>query len=168
MKLRAFSNGLLVAPTFTVRCSIGKGGMKPAAEKTEGDGASPTGVWPIRTVLFRPDRVARPETGVPVEALSPDDGWCDDPADPHYNRAVKLPYPASAERMWRDDHVYDIVVILGHNDAPVEPGKGSAIFFHLARDGYTPTEGCIAVTKTDMDRILGEVKPGWSMEILAA
>ncbi len=99
--------------------------------------------------------------------MTQDDGWCDDPADPEYNRPVKLPYPASAEAMWREDGAYDIVVILGHNDNPVVPGLGSAIFLHLCKPGLPPTQGCIAVERADLEALLGEAQPGDAVEIAA-
>jgi len=166
VKLRAFANGMLVTPWGTVRCALGKGGVVPADVKREGDGASPAGLWPIRRVLYRPDRGAAPVAAFPVAAIAPDDGWCDAAHDPAYNRPVRLPYPASAERMWREDHVYDIVVVLAHNDDPVVAGAGSAIFFHLAKPGFAPTEGCIAVTRPDMETILARAPVGTAMEIL--
>jgi L,D-peptidoglycan transpeptidase YkuD (ErfK/YbiS/YcfS/YnhG family) len=137
----------------------------PAADKREGDGASPAGVWPIRRVLYRPDRGSAPTTALPVAAISEDDGWCDAPEDPAYNRPVKLPYPASAERMWRDDHLYDLVVILGHNDDPPVAGLGSAIFLHLAKPDYAPTHGCVAVARADLEAFLGAAQAGDAVEI---
>jgi L,D-peptidoglycan transpeptidase YkuD (ErfK/YbiS/YcfS/YnhG family) len=133
-----------------LRCALGAAGVTPAAEKREGDGKSPLGVWPIPRVLFRPDRCARPVTALPVLALRAQDGWCDAPGDPNYNRLVELPYAASAERLWRDDELYDVVAVLGHNDAPAVPGLGSAIFLHLARADYAPTQGCVAIARADM------------------
>jgi L,D-peptidoglycan transpeptidase YkuD (ErfK/YbiS/YcfS/YnhG family) len=130
------------------RCAIGKGGI--TQDKREGDGATPVGGWPLRRVLYRPDRLDPPETTLPVAALTPEDGWCDDPRDSSYNRAVSLPYPASHERLWRDDGIYDVIVILGHNDDPPLPGAGSAIFLHVARDGYGPTLGCVALALPDL------------------
>jgi L,D-peptidoglycan transpeptidase YkuD (ErfK/YbiS/YcfS/YnhG family) len=129
-------------------CAIGRGGI--GAKSGEGDGLTPVGIFPIRRVLYRPDRVARPRTNLPVEAIAQDDGWCDAPDDAAYNQPVKLPYAASHERMWRDDHLYDVVVVLGFNDAPVMPGKGSAIFLHVARPDYGPTEGCVALALPDL------------------
>jgi L,D-peptidoglycan transpeptidase YkuD (ErfK/YbiS/YcfS/YnhG family) len=142
--------------TRTWRCAIGKGGVRPESEKREGDGATPTGMFPLRRVLYRPDRLARPETELPVRALAPDDGWCDDPADPNYNRPVKLPYPASHECLWRDDGIYDVIVVLGHNDDPPVAEMGSAIFLHVARPDYGPTQGCVALALPDLLEVLKE------------
>lgn len=108
----------------------------------------------------------QPQTALPVSALQQDDGWCDAPGDPNYNRAVKLPYPKSAESMWRDDHLYDVVAILGFNDDPVVDGAGSAIFLHCAREDYGPTEGCVALKLPDLLRALSGLKPGATIKIL--
>ena len=130
------------------RCAVGRGGIR--ADKSEGDGATPRALLPLRRVLYRADRLPPPRCAVPVEPLAPSDGWCDDPADAAYNRPVTLPHPARHEEMWRADHVYDIVGVLGWNDAPVARGRGSAIFLHLARPDYAPTEGCIALSLPDL------------------
>ena len=167
MIFTATADGFLDLGPRRVRCALGKGGVKPAAAKREGDGASPAGVWPIRRVLYRPDRGKAPKTVFPVAAITRADGWCDDPADPAYNRPVALPYPARCEVMWRDDNAYDIVVILAHNDDPPVPGLGSAIFLHLAKPGYPPTEGCVAVAREDMEALLAVAKPGDAVEIAA-
>ncbi len=167
MIFTATSDGWLDLGERKARCALGPAGVKPAAEKREGDLASPAGVWPIREVWYRPDRGPPPATEFRVHAMDEDDGWCDDPADPAYNRHVKLPYPASAERLWRDDGVYDIVVVLGHNDDPPVPGLGSAIFLHLCKPGYPPTHGCIAVERTDLEALLEEARPGDAVEIRA-
>jgi L,D-peptidoglycan transpeptidase YkuD (ErfK/YbiS/YcfS/YnhG family) len=163
----ATAEGLLDLGDRKVRCALGSSGVIPAADKREGDGASPAGVWPIRRVLYRPDRGAAPQTELPVEAMSPDDGWCDAPGDPAYNRSVKLPYPASAEAMWRDDGIYDVVVVLGHNDDPPVAPMGSCIFLHLARPDFSPTQGCVAVTREDLERLLAQARPGDTLEIRA-
>ena len=138
--------------TSVFPCALGRGGS--LAIKREGDGATPIGVWPVRRVYYRADRVRRPRCRVPVQAIRPADGWCDAPADRNYNRLVHHPYPASAERLWRDDHLYDLVVVLGHNDRPRRRGMGSAIFMHLARASFTPTEGCVAMRERDLRRVL--------------
>ncbi len=154
-------------------CVIGTGGALPAADKREGDGATPLGEWPVRGVLLRPGRVTLAELGghlaVPWRWVRENDGWCDDPADPAYNRPVTLPRTMSHERLARADQAYDIIVVLGHNDAPPVPGMGSAIFFHLwvpGPDG-TPkaTEGCVAVAPESMRAILPILRPGMAMRI---
>jgi L,D-peptidoglycan transpeptidase YkuD (ErfK/YbiS/YcfS/YnhG family) len=167
MTIKAWADGRFSAFGVEGRCAVGKTGVKAAAEKREGDGASPLGVWPIRRVLYRADRVPAPGTALPCTAIEPDDGWCDAPNDPAYNRPVTLPYAASAERLFRDDHVYDIVVVLGHNDDPVIPGAGSAIFWHIAQPDWRGTEGCIAVTLETMREALEKAQLGDAVEILA-
>ncbi|MDB5497207.1 MAG: hypothetical protein JWP28_1238 [Phenylobacterium sp.] len=168
MIFTATADGWLDLGVRRVRCAVGKAGVKPAAEKREGDLASPAGVWPIRRLLYRPDRGPPPKTALPVEALTRDDGWCDAPDDADYNRPIKLPHPASFEKMWRDDGLYDLVVVLGHNDDPPKPHLGSCIFLHLAREGYAPTEGCVAVTRADLEELLAAAGPGDAVEIRQA
>ena len=136
-------------------CAIGWGGVR--SNKREGDGATPAGRFPLRSVLYRPDRMAPPRTALPAAPLDRRDGWCDDPAHPLYNRPLRLPHEARHEKLWRADHVYDLIVILGHNDAPVVPGAGSTVFLHVAQPDYAPTAGCIAVAAGDLLTILAGV-----------
>jgi L,D-peptidoglycan transpeptidase YkuD (ErfK/YbiS/YcfS/YnhG family) len=161
----ATADGVMDIGGRAVRCALGPAGVRPASIKREGDGASPAGVWPIREVYYRPDRGPPPATEFRVHALSPDDGWCDDPADPAYNRPVKLPYGASCEEMWREDEAYDIVVTLGYNDDPPVPGRGSAIFLHLRKPGYPPTAGCVAIARPELEALLAKARPGDAVEI---
>ena len=165
MNFTATADGWLNLGERRVRCALGPAGVIAGDRKREGDGASPAGVWPIRRVLYRPDRGPPPASAFQVQAMSKDDGWCDDPADAAYNQPVRLPYGASAESLWRDDGIYDIVVILGHNDDPPVPGLGSAIFLHLSRPGYSPTQGCVAVARADLEELLGHARPGDVVEI---
>jgi L,D-peptidoglycan transpeptidase YkuD (ErfK/YbiS/YcfS/YnhG family) len=141
-----------------VACAIGRAGA--TTQKREGDGKSPVGRWPLRSALYRPDRVAPPRTRFPCLPLVPEDGWCDDPRDPNYNRPVPLPYPARCEALWRDDAIYDVIVILGHNDDPPVPGAGSAIFLHHARKSYAPTEGCVGLAPPDLTDFLAQTEAG--------
>lgn len=140
------------------RAAIGPGGI--ALKRGEGDGITPVGSWPVREVFYRADRVAKPLTMLPVRATTPSDGWCDAPGDANYNRFVTLPYPASAESLWREDHLYDLVLVLGYNDDPVVPGKGSAIFLHMARPDYSATHGCVALAQDDVLGALAQLQPG--------
>lgn len=149
---RVTAEGLLRFRGETLRCALGAGGLR--ADKREGDGATPTGLLPLRRVLFRADRGPPPLAAVPVEPIAPEDGWCDDPGHPDYNRQVRLPHPARHERLWREDAIHDVVGVLGWNDAPVVRGRGSAIFLHLARPGLPPTAGCIALPGPDLRRLL--------------
>lgn len=151
---RVLPEGRLILGGFVLRCALGKGGVRAPTEKREGDGATPAAIMPLRRLFFRADRLAAPRCAVPVEPIAENDGWCDDPAHPLYNRRVTLPFGASHERLWRDDHVYDLVGVLGWNDAPVERGRGSAIFLHLARPDYAPTEGCVALSERDLRTVL--------------
>ena len=138
--------------TLRVAVVLGAGGIR--AQKGEGDGATPSGLLTLRRVLYRADRGSAPASAVPREALAPDDGWCDDPGHPDYNRMVRLPHPARHERLWRDDGLYDIVGVLGWNDDPVRPGRGSAIFLHAAHPDGRPTEGCIALAPAALRQVL--------------
>jgi L,D-peptidoglycan transpeptidase YkuD (ErfK/YbiS/YcfS/YnhG family) len=147
------------------RCAVGRGGVSSA--KREGDGATPIGTWPLRQVLYRPDRGMRPVTTLQTVPLKSVDGWCDAPADPNYNRMVRHPYPASAEHLWRRDSIYNLIVVVGYNDAPVVPGKGSAIFLHIARPDYSPTAGCVAFSRRDLVTILGMLSPASRLVVSA-
>jgi L,D-peptidoglycan transpeptidase YkuD (ErfK/YbiS/YcfS/YnhG family) len=157
--------GLVLAGDLRLACAIGRGGA--VRDKREGDGATPVGRYPIRRLVYRPDRIMPPAGGwrLPASEIAEADGWCDDPADPAYNRPVTLPYPASTECMWREDRLYDMVVILGHNDDPPVPGRGSAIFMHVAKPDYAPTEGCVALDPEDLRRLLALIGPGDEIEI---
>ena len=150
----ATARGKFSGNGITCQCAIGRGGMIAAAQKREGDGTTPLGKWRMKRVFYRPDRLDRPETALPVIPLAEHDGWCDAPDHPMYNRPVRLPFSASHERLWRDDHVYDLIVELTHNDDPIVAGLGSAVFFHLSRDDFRPTEGCVAIPQDYMLAVL--------------
>jgi L,D-peptidoglycan transpeptidase YkuD (ErfK/YbiS/YcfS/YnhG family) len=145
------------------RAAVGSGGVR--ADKREGDGATPAGTYPLLGALYRGDRIARPRTRLALTNLDPFYGWVDDPGDANYNRLVSLPYPASAERMWREDGLYDLVVVIGYNTDPVTAGAGSAIFLHVARPDFAPTRGCIAVDRAALALILTALGPGSTITI---
>jgi L,D-peptidoglycan transpeptidase YkuD (ErfK/YbiS/YcfS/YnhG family) len=143
--------------------AVGRAGVK--ADKREGDGATPAGTYPLISVLYRKDRVTPPASRLPVRPLAPNDGWVDEPTDPRYNRLVELPYPASAEEMWREDHLYDVLVVIGYNVEPVIPGAGSAIFLHVATPDFAPTAGCVAVSKEVLLGLIPLLGPGSTITI---
>lgn len=157
MDIEVFAPGRLVWRDREWRCALGRGGIR--RDKREGDGATPAGRWQLRSVLYRADRLAPPATGLIARPLKPDDGWCDDPADDHYNRQIKKPFIAGHEDLWRDDHVYDVIVVLGHNDRPPVAGMGSAVFLHVAKPDYAPTQGCVALARDDLLALLAETGP---------
>ncbi|MEL6727933.1 MAG: L,D-transpeptidase family protein [Pseudomonadota bacterium] len=161
----ATASGRFIAGDHDFFCTIGRAGVIAAAEKREGDGASPIGSWRMKRVFYRADRLDRPATGLPVTPLHPNDGWCDAPDHPLYNRPVTLPFPASHEQLWRDDHAYDVIVELAHNDAPVVPGLGSAIFLHLAHDDERATAGCVALSAETMLTVLKQASEDSYLEI---
>ena len=151
----ASSAAILRAGHRTLRCALGKGGIRSV--KREGDGASPRGQWELKTVYYRADRIRRPPGGLPVRPISLRDGWCDAAADRNYNRFVHHPYPASAEHLHRLDGLYDVLVVLSYNTRPRAKGRGSAIFLHCASPNYKPTLGCIAVARQDLLWLLTRV-----------
>jgi L,D-peptidoglycan transpeptidase YkuD (ErfK/YbiS/YcfS/YnhG family) len=154
---RASAQGKLHIGPVHVPCALGRSGR--GSKTGEGDGVTPVGSWAVRQALYRPDRILRPRTALPLTPIRPEMGWSDAPGDANYNRPVAKPYPKSHEPLWRDDHLYDLVVILGFNDLPRAQGRGSAIFMHLARPDYTPTEGCIALSAGHMLRLLAALTP---------
>lgn len=163
----ADSSGRLRWTGHEVRCALGRGGVVDAELKREGDGATPLGAWPMRQVFYRPDRIPAPQTLLPTIPLNPAFGWCDDTQEALYNRLVVLPFPAAHEKLWREDGIYDLIVVLGYNDDPAIPGKGSAIFLHIARPDYSPTEGCVACARDDLLELLKTVQLGDALSIVA-
>lgn len=151
-ELRLIAPDTLLADGQRYRCTIGRGGV--VANKCEGDLGTPRGRFPLRQCFWRPDRLSAPKTQLPLTALTPQDGWCDDPAHPAYNTQVQLPFAASHEKLWREDHVYDLIIPMGYNDGPITPGKGSAIFMHCMRPDGVGTEGCIALQRDDLLTLL--------------
>lgn len=156
--------GRLIAGAGTVPVALGRSGIR--ADKREGDGATPRGVWHPRELRYRADHGPRPMTRLPVRRTRPEDGWCDDPADGRYNRPVRLPFRPSHEEMWRADGLYDLVVVLDHNERPRRAKRGSAVFLHLARPGFEPTAGCVAFRPADLRRLLARLGPRTRIEIV--
>ena len=156
MDIKVLSSGHLLWNKKTYTCALGKSGV--TNEKKEGDNATPLGCFALREVLYRLDMIKEvPITTLPTCAIQENDGWCDDPNDIKYNKKISLPYAARHETLWKDDGIYDIIVLLGYNDDLIISGKGSAIFLHVARPNYTPTEGCVALALPDLLEILSGV-----------
>ncbi|TAN59173.1 MAG: hypothetical protein EPN26_00365 [Rhodospirillales bacterium] len=162
----ALEGRLIVPHLGALHCALGRNGI--STNKREGDGTTPAGVFPLRQVFYRPDRIETVRTRMTLWPLTPADGWCDDPESADYNRAIHLPFNARFEKMWREDGLYDLGCVLGYNDDPVVPGLGSAIFLHVASPGFTPTEGCVALTFDHLRLLLERLGPGDAMEIQTA
>lgn len=152
------AQGVLRIGDATYSCALGRGGVR--LDKKEGDGATPVGCFPLRRVFYRADKIAAPKTALPLLVIHRADGWCDDPNDAFYNRQVRLPHAGHCETLWREDGLYDVVVVLGHNDNPVVPGRGSAIFLHVAKPDLAPTEGCVALRYPDLLEALKAMHSG--------
>ena len=149
------------------RCAVGAGGVRE--DKVEGDAATPAREFPLRRLYFRNDRLVLPKTVMlPFRPIAEHDGWCDDPRSPAYNRLVRVPNEWGHEKMWREDGLYDLVVVIGHNDDPVVPGAGSAVFLHVATPDYAPTGGCVALAIADLLAFLAEAGPGDRLTVLPA
>lgn len=151
------SRGTLLAGAVALPCAIGAGGRR--ADKREGDGATPRGTFPLLSAFYRPDRGPRPRCCLPLRRSEPADGWCDDAGHPNYNRPVRLPFGAGHERMWRDDRLYDLGLVLDHNVSRTRRGRGSAIFLHVMTPEGSPTAGCVALRPADLRRLLPRLAP---------
>jgi L,D-peptidoglycan transpeptidase YkuD (ErfK/YbiS/YcfS/YnhG family) len=135
-------------------CTIGSNGITD--HKREGDGMTPVGAFAFRRAFYRPDRLDRPVTALPLTEITPSCGWCDDPALPEYNRYIQKPFQGSHEDMWMDRDLYNLVIVVGHNDEPVVPRGGSAIFIHLASPEFGPTRGCIGLEEVNLLLVMSQ------------
>jgi len=151
------TKGLVAAGPLRIAAALGRSGI--AAGKREGDGATPAGRFrPVR-LWWRADRLPRPRTALPVRRIGAADGWCEDPADRRYNRAITLAPGAAGDRLLREDALYDMVIEIDHNARPRVAGRGSAVFIHVARAGLGPTAGCIAMPAAALRRLLARIGP---------
>lgn len=151
------TQGVLTLDGHAIPVALGRGGLK--ANKREGDGGTPIGTFRPKRLWWRKDRHVRPATALPVRAIGPSDGWCEDPASRHYNQPIRLASSSNADRLMRADHLYDYIVEIDHNTLPRVAGRGSAVFLHLARPGYAPTAGCVAMSRASMLRLLARLSP---------
>jgi L,D-peptidoglycan transpeptidase YkuD (ErfK/YbiS/YcfS/YnhG family) len=149
--------GWLTADGWTVPVALGRGGI--LANKREGDGGTPRGTFYPRRLWWRADRHRRPQTLLPARPIRPEDAWCEDPNDRHYNQPIRLGHNQAGDRLTRGDHLYDFIIEIDHNAAPRVSGRGSAVFLHLARTNFSPTAGCVSMTKSSMLRLLRRMGP---------
>jgi len=149
------TQGWLTAGPLAFPIALGRGGIQ--ANKREGDGATPRGTFRLKRLWWRPDRDSRPATALPVRRIGPEDAWCEDPADRHYNRPIRT--DGAGDRLRREDHLYDFIIEIDHNTRPRVAGRGSAVFIHVARPGLAPTAGCVAMPKPRLLRLLARLGP---------
>ncbi len=157
------TRGILRAGNLALSVSLGRGSIR--ANKREGDGSTPRGRFRLLRLWWRPDRSPRPQSGLPVRRITLNDGWCEDPNDRNYNRAVRVPASSGADRLWREDHLYDFIIELSHNTRPRIANMGSAVFIHFAREGFKPTAGCVGLRPSDMKRLLPHLSRNTLIEI---
>jgi L,D-peptidoglycan transpeptidase YkuD (ErfK/YbiS/YcfS/YnhG family) len=157
------TQGWLQAGPHRLPVALGRAGIR--ADKREGDGGTPRGRFRPLRLWWRPDRAVRPRTLLPARRIGPDDAWCEDPADRRYNRAFRRSANEPGDRLRRDDRLYDFVVEIDHNTRPRIAGRGSAVFIHVARPGYAPTAGCVALAAKDLRRLLGRLSQKTRIEI---
>jgi L,D-peptidoglycan transpeptidase YkuD (ErfK/YbiS/YcfS/YnhG family) len=151
------ARGWLIAGATALPVALGRAGIK--ANKREGDGATPRGAFRLKRLWWRADRHTRPRTLLPVRRIGPHDGWCEDPSDRHYNQRITIPKNIKTDRLARKDSLYDFIIELDHNTRPRVAGRGSAVFIHIARPGFTPTAGCVALSMNSLRHLLARVGP---------
>src|SRR5436190_14448030 len=149
--------GILVAGPLAVPVVLGRGGVR--ANKFEGDGATPRGRFRLVRLWWRADRHPRPRTLLPVRRITPDLAWCEDTSDRRYNQPFRRSPADGGDRLWREDHLYDFVIEIDHNTRPRIARRGSAVFVHLARPGFSPTAGCVGLKRDALTRLLERVGP---------
>jgi|TARA_B110000967_G_C18848489_1_gene543292 L,D-peptidoglycan transpeptidase YkuD (ErfK/YbiS/YcfS/YnhG family) len=149
-------NKFLYFDKYRIKCAIGKRGI--VLKKTEGDNKTPKGSFTLKALFYRKDRIPKIQTVLTKKIIKKNLGWCDDINSKYYNKIVKLPFNFSAEKLWLSENIYDLIVIINYNIKPVIKNKGSAIFLHIAKKKFSPTKGCIAITKKDMFLLLAKIK----------
>jgi L,D-peptidoglycan transpeptidase YkuD (ErfK/YbiS/YcfS/YnhG family) len=151
------TRGWLIGGSRQLPVALGRAGI--VANKREGDGGTPRGVFrPVR-VWWRADRGARPRTRLPVSRITQQDAWCEDRTDRRYNRPIRVAPGLAGDRLWRDDALYDLILEIDHNTRPRTAGRGSAVFLHVARRGFASTAGCIAFRANELRRLLERLSP---------
>ena len=151
------TRGWLLAGPLALPVALGRGGIR--ANKREGDGGTPRGTFRLRRLWWRADRMTRPMTQLPVRRIRADDGWCEDPRDRHYNQPIRLKPDHPGDRLKRADRLYDLIIELDHNTRPRIAGRGSAVFIHVARPGFAPTAGCVALKADALRRLIARIGP---------
>jgi len=156
-------SGYLKYKNLKFRCALGKGGVK---KKTmEGDNITPKGIFKIIKIYYRPDKIKKIKTLIKKIKIKKNMGWCDDPNSRFYNKLINLPTKYTHEKLYRNDSLYDLIVVLSYNTNPIIKNKGSAIFIHIAKNSYKKTKGCIALKKEHLIEIISKIKKNTKIKI---
>ena len=155
--------GLIKYKNFKFRCALGKAGI--GKKKREGDNVTPTGTFKIVKIYYRSDRIKKISSKFRVIEITKNMGWCDDPNSKNYNQLINLPSRYGHEKIFKKNNIYDIIVVLNYNMKPVIKNKGSAIFIHIAKKNYQPTQGCIALKKNDLLKLLSKISKNIKIKI---
>ena len=156
-------NNFLYFQKYKLRCSIGKRGI--SIKKREGDKKTPKGEFRLKYILYRKDRIFKLKTKLKKIPINKKMGWCDDPNSDQYNKIINYPFKFSAEKLWKKENIYDIIIVIDYNLNPVIKNKGSAIFLHIAKKKYQPTNGCIAVNKKNIRLITSTINKKTKLKI---
>ena len=141
---------------FKIKCALGKNGI--TKNKQEGDLKTPKGIFKLKKVFYRRDRIKSFKSRIKKYCIKKNIGWCDDPNSKYYNREIRFPFNGTAEKLWRKDNIYDLIIVINYNLNPIIKNKGSAIFLHICKKNYAPTKGCVAINKKDMINLLVNIK----------
>ena len=155
--------GYLKYKNLKYRCALGKAGVKEKIK--EGDNITPKGIFKIIKIYYRPDKIKDIETPIKKIKIKKNMGWCDDPKSIHYNKQIELPSKFSHEKLYRNDNLYDLILVLNYNTNPIVKNKGSAIFLHIANDSYKKTKGCIALKKDDLIQLISKISEKTKIKI---
>ena len=155
--------GYIKYKNLKLRCSIGRSGIKKKIK--EGDNITPKGKFKIIKIYYRSDRVKKFSTNIKTIKIKRNMGWCDDPKSSLYNKEIKLPFDLSHEKLYRNDHLYDLILVLNYNMNPIKKNKGSAIFFHIANKSYKKTKGCIGLKRVDLINLISKIKKNTTIKI---
>ena len=145
-----------------LKCAVGKKGI--GNKRKEGDLITPKGQFKIKYILYRKDRV-KISTKLKKKIIKKNMGWCDDPRSSHYNKLIRLPFTYKHEKLFKKENTYDIILVLNYNMRPIKKNKGSAIFIHVAKNDFKSTEGCVAIKKIDLIKLIKEIGPNTKVKI---
>jgi L,D-peptidoglycan transpeptidase YkuD (ErfK/YbiS/YcfS/YnhG family) len=157
-------NKKLIINNYRIKCAVGKRGI--GKKKKEGDFITPIGIFKIKLLLYRKDRIRRLNTVLRKHAITKNMGWCNDTKSKKYNKLISTPFNFSFEKLFRKENTYDLIIVLNYNMNPIKKNKGSAIFIHVAKKNYKSTAGCIAIRKTQFIKILKIIKKNSKIKII--